>query len=64
MSFARRCVGVAPWRDRLDDSKVSRSRPCRTAAVIKGTIFSTIAVMRCDRSGMDGGLGGMDFRSS
>ena len=41
MSVVLKLVGVAPCRDLLEGSGGLLSRPWRTAAVIKGTMFST-----------------------
>ena len=60
----RKWLGVPPTRDLLDESAVSESKPCLTAAVIRGTIFSTMEVIRDVMSGMDAGRVGIDLRSS
>ena len=64
MFAVRKWLGVPPTRDRLDESAMSESKPCLTAAVIRGTIFSTMEVMRDVMSGMDAGRVGMALRSS
>ena len=55
MSVVLKLVGVAPCRDLLEGSGGLFSRPCLTAAVIKGTIFSTIDVMSLEKSSIGGG---------
>ena len=64
MSVVLKLVGVAPCRDLLEGSGGLLSRPWRTAAVIKGTMFSTIDVMSVEKSWIGGGCGTIAFRSS
>ena len=58
-------MGVAPSpRDRLDELFASDSKPCLTAAVMIGTMFSTIDVIRSAISGTWDGPVGIALRNS